>query len=210
MAKYIKQEMPDLRKTGEQQCYYRMKSEGNITTKEFIERTCSHGGIGLSEGVMQHVLTTISDELAHYLANGYTVTLDGIGTFQATLQVKKDKEADSIDGDEQKRNAVSLEVKGVNVKSAKSLVKDVRLRCKLERAGVCRVNRSPYSKEERLKMVKTYLADETHPCIRVADYMKLTGLPKSSAARDLCHFYEMREIDFMGRGPAKVYIRKRE
>ena len=30
MARYIKQELPDLRKTGEKKAYYRLKTERNI------------------------------------------------------------------------------------------------------------------------------------------------------------------------------------
>ena len=32
MAKYIKQEMPDIHKDGNQKCYYRMQSSGNVST----------------------------------------------------------------------------------------------------------------------------------------------------------------------------------
>ena len=37
MAKYIKQEMNDLQKTGEQKSFYRMKIERNIDAQEFVE-----------------------------------------------------------------------------------------------------------------------------------------------------------------------------
>ena len=37
MEKYIKQEMHDLQKTGEQQSFYRMKVERNIDIQEFVE-----------------------------------------------------------------------------------------------------------------------------------------------------------------------------
>lgn len=37
MEKYIKQEMTDLQKTGEQKSFYRMKVERNIDIQEFVE-----------------------------------------------------------------------------------------------------------------------------------------------------------------------------
>ena len=37
MAKYIKQEMTDLLKTGEQKSFYRMKVERSIDIQEFVE-----------------------------------------------------------------------------------------------------------------------------------------------------------------------------
>ena len=46
MAKYIKQEVPDMQKTGEQKVFYRLKVERNVDFQEFIQRLCSrHSGI---------------------------------------------------------------------------------------------------------------------------------------------------------------------
>ena len=108
MARYIKQEMPDLQGTGETKCYYRLEKRQNLSTKECLKRAGAHGI--LDEGVLKHALSKIAEQLVEALADGNTVTLDGIGTFQATLGVKKDKEMDTIDGDEIKRNAKSIEV----------------------------------------------------------------------------------------------------
>ena len=36
MARYIKQEMPDLNGTGETKCYYRLEKRRNLSTKEFL------------------------------------------------------------------------------------------------------------------------------------------------------------------------------
>ena len=106
-----------------------------------------------------------------------------------------------------KRNAKSIEVKNVRYVSDKDLVNDVNLHCKLTRAGVSRVNRSPYTKEERLKMLQDYLADATHPFIRVADYAELTSLPRSTATKELRTFFEdpSNGIAASGRRAAIVY-----
>lgn len=58
---------------------------------------------------------------------------------------------DTIDGDESKRNACSLCLDGVNFLADKKLVRNARSHCKLERAGIVRVRRSPYTQEERLQ-----------------------------------------------------------
>ena len=96
--------------------------------------------------------------------------------------------------------------------SDKDLVKDVNRMCHLSRAGVSRVNRSPYSKEQRLKLLQDYLSDATHPFIRVADYAELTNLPRSSAAKELCAFAQNHStgIDFEGRRNTKVYVKRVE
>lgn len=38
MARYIKQEMPDLNGTGETKCYYRLEKRRNLSTKEFLKK----------------------------------------------------------------------------------------------------------------------------------------------------------------------------
>lgn len=69
------------------------------------------------------------------------------------------------------------------------------------------MNRSPYTKEERLKMLQDYLADATHPFIRVADYAELTSLPRSTATKELRTFFEdpSNGIATSGRRAAIVY-----
>ncbi len=207
MARYIKQEMPDLRGTGETKCYYRLEKQRNLSTKEFLKRVGAHGM--LSESVLEHALTNITDQLAKDLADGYTVTLEGIGTFHATLGVKEDKEMDTLDGDETKRNAQSIEVKNVHYVSDKGMVKEVRHRCELSRAGVRRVNSSPYTKEQRLQMALDYLSDASHPFMRATDYAQLTSLPRSSATKELREFAKdlSSGIKSEGRGTAKIYVK---
>ncbi len=210
MARYIKQEMPDLQGTGETKCYYRLEKRRNLSSKEFLKRAGAHGV--LDDNILEHALSKIADQLVEELAEGYTVTLDGIGTFQATLGVKKDKEMDTIDGDETKRNAKSIEVKNVRYVSDKQLVKDVSRRCTLSKAGVRRVNNSPYTKEQRLLLAQEYLADAAHPFMRAADYAELTGLPRSSATKELRTFAEdpSNGIDTDGRRTSKVYVKRRD
>ena len=210
MARYIKQEMPDLQGTGETKCYYRLEKRQNLSTKEFLKRAGAHGI--LDDGILEHALSKIAEQLVEELADGNTVTLDGIGTFQATLGVKKDREMDTIDGDETKRNAKSIEVKNVRYVSDKDLVSDVNLRCKLSRAGVRRVNNSPYSKEQRLKLARDYLADPVLPCMRVPDYPQPTRSPRSSATKELRTVAEDHSKGSAtdGRGTAKVYVKRKE
>ena len=99
MAKYIKQEMPNLNGTEEPQVYYRLKTNRNISSKEFVERI-SRNGSAIDRGEMEGFLIRIADGLAEFLGNGYSVTLDGVGTFKAGLGLKRDKEMDSFEEDE--------------------------------------------------------------------------------------------------------------
>lgn len=207
MAKYIKQEVPDMQKTGEQKAFYRLKIEHNVDFQEFIEKLCSHHS-GISRGEALRVLVSASEVLAKLLGEGYSVTLDDWGTFKATIGLEKGKEMDTIDGSESKRNARSLCLNGVSFLADKKLVQQAKRRCKLERAGIVRIHRSPYDKEERLQKALDYL--EKNKVLKVGQYMKLTGLAHTTAACELRAFSQddSSGIGSVGRGSAVVYVKK--
>ena len=207
MAKYIKQEVPDMQKTGEQKAFYRLKIERNVDFQEFIEKLCSHhSGIGRGEAL--RVLVHASEVLAELLGEGYSVTLDDWGTFKATIGLEEGKEMDTIDGDESKRNARSLCLNGVNFLADKQLIRNAKRHCKLERAGIARIHRSPYSKEERLQKALDYL--EENKVLKVRQYMELTGQAHTTAACELRAFSldPSSGIVSVGRGSSVVYVKR--
>ena len=207
MAKYIKQEVPDMKKTGEQKVFYRMKVERNINFQEFIQKLSSRH-TGISRGEALRVLVSASETLAELLGEGYSVTLDDWGTFKATIGLEEGKEMDTLDGDETKRNARSLHLNGVKFQADKKLVRNARRRCKFERAGVVRVNRSPYTKEERLQKALEYL--EENKVLKVSQYMELTGLAHTTASNELRTISRDASsgIISVGSRPAVVYVKK--
>ena len=207
MAKYIKQEMPNMNGTDEPQVYYRLKTDRNISSKEFVRRI-SRNGSAADRGEIEGILIRIADGLAELLGNGYSVTLNGIGTFKASLGLKEDKEMDSFDGKDTKRNARSLQLTNINLRADKTLVEEANRRCKLERAGESRLRQSPYSKEQRLQLALEYL--EKNGAMHIADYMELTGLSRTTATLELKAFRQdpSSGITFVGRGSSKVYVKR--
>ena len=192
---------------GENAVYYRMQTERNIGAAEFIEEVAGIG-TGLSEGVVTHVLGQLTHMLARLLADGHTVTVGGLGTFRATVGVMEGKEQDTFDTDEPKRNAQSIEVKGVNYRADTALVKDIRVQCRLERGKESRLHRSPYSREERLARALAFI--EEHTVMRVMDYVELTGLSRTTASLELRKLCQDREsgIRSVGHKASKVYIKE--
>ena len=184
-----------------------MKVERNIDFQEFIQKLCSRH-TGISRGEALRVLVSASETLADLLGEGYSVTLDDWGTFKATIGLEEGKEMDTLDGDETKRNARSLHLNGVNFQADKKLVRNARRRCKLERAGVVRVNRSPYTKEERLQKALDYL--EENKVLKVSQYMELTGLAHTTASNELRTFSRDASsgIISVGSRPAVVYVKR--
>ena len=207
MPKYIKQEMPDLHQTGEKKIYYRLKTNRHFDFNHFIQ-SLHQSNNGISEADAIRVLLSAAGHLAELLGKGHSVTLNGIGTFKATIGLEEDKELDTLDGKDPKRNSRSLQLKGVNFRADKELIKKARKDCKLQREGIARIRRSPYSKEERLALALDYL--DKHGAMRIADYMELTGLARTAATLELQEFRQdmTSGIDFIGRGSAKVYVKR--
>ena len=209
MAKYIKQEMIDLSGKGEEKVYYRLQTERNIDFKELTQQIEEHHNL-MNRGLVNSVMAYVVDEMAELLGKGYSVTIDGLGTFRASIGLEEDKEMDTFDGDDTKRNARSLRLTGIYYRSDKELVKKANRHCKLERAGESRLHHTPYTKEERLKLAHQYL--EEHGAMRVVEYMELTGLSRTKATLELKEFRQDTSsgITFVGRGSAKVYVKASE
>lgn len=209
MARYIKQEMSDLNGKGEKRVYYRMKIEENVGAERFMDEI-AYSGSGLSRASVVSVMTAVAEQLARCMANGQSVTLDGIGTFKPKVGVVKGKKVDTLEEGEPKRNAQSLEVNGVDFRADRKLVRKTNRRCKLERGGTSRIKPSPYSEEERLERALLYL--DEHSVMHVSDYMRLTGLKRTTATLELQRFRQDPQsgITFSGWGKHKVYIRKKE
>ena len=209
MARYIKQELPDLHKTGEKKAYYRMKTERKIDFNQFVDLISSHNS-GISRGEAFRVLMHATDILAELLAQGYSVTIDEMGTFKATIGLVRDKEMDSFEEGTPKLNARSLRVDGVSFKADRRLILNVDKRCDLKRAWVSRLCRSPFTKEERLQKALEYL--NAHGAMKVKDYVELTSLSHTVAAKELREFEHdaASGITSIGRLAGKVYVRRLE
>ena len=209
MARYIKQELPDLRRTGEKKAYYRLKTEQKIDFHQFIDRISSHNS-GISRGEAFRVLMHATDTLAELLAEGYSVTIDDMGTFKATVGLVEDKEMDSFEEGSPKLNARRLKIDGVSFQADKKLIVNVDKRCDLKRAGTSRLCRSPFTREERLQKAQEYL--KSHGAMKVKNYMELTGLSHTVAAKELRGFEHdaVSGITSIGRLAGKVYVRRME
>jgi predicted histone-like DNA-binding protein len=205
MAKFIYRELPDFNKDGKQKAYYKMETYRNYSNDEFVKYMVE-SGIGVSSSMVNAVLTQVSEKLSNLLGMGYTVTIDGIGTFSTKIGLKKGKEMEDRTESKTKRNAASVEVTGINLRVDKEFVKKVNSNCDLQRSGEHLIKKSPYSEAERLKIAKEVL--KRYGRMRVVHYMQVVGLSKSSAYRDLCKFVADPKsgITTIGRGPTKEYV----
>ncbi len=207
MAKYIKQEMPDLKKAGENKAYYRMETSRRVSMAEFVKEI-SVPGFGITKASAVQVLSQAATTLAGLLAEGCAVTIDGIGTFKATVGVRNDKEQDSFAPNESQRNAQSIEVNGVHYRADKRLVHDINVQCTLVRGKQGRIKRSPYTLEERISRAIAYI--EEHGYLTVKNYALLNGLSVSTASVEL---RELRSdassgIRAIGKRSGLIYVKR--
>lgn len=192
--------------SGERKCYYKVRTYSNLCSKDFVERLC-YPGSGLNQGDVAKVLCRMVDEMKRWLADGYTVTIDELGTFSLSIGVMDDKEVEDFEGNGKKVTAKRIGVRGVNFRPDKQMVRDISLSCKLHKGYVSPNNRSPYTREERLKMAQDYIAE--HHFMRVRDYEVMTKLPHSTAANELRDFcIQPTGITSEGRGNTKVYMKR--
>ena len=194
--------------TGEKKAYYRMKTEQHFDAEKFVKWMTRYGGIGRGEAM--RVLMQASETMAELLAMGISVDIEGFGSFSATVGLKKGKEMDALEGDEEKRNAVSLCVNGVNFRADKKLVREINRRCDLKRGGERRLRKSPYTPEERQQLALQYLEQEG--IMHVSDYANLTKLSKTMAGRELIALRKdpTSGITTKGRATAKVYVKAKD
>ena len=192
MAMYVMEEMPDIHGTGEQVLYPRFAMIDQVSTEDLIRQIASSSGFNV--GDVEGVITQIGIEMAHQMAEGKSVKLDGIGTFSPSLALC---------------NARSIVVGSVNFRVDRKMVRRINGRCLLERAPwKSQRSSQKYTPEQRLALAVRYL--EEHPFLTVYEYRKLTGLLRTAATNELRQwaYTPGSGIGIDGRGTHRVYIKK--
>ena len=202
-AKYIKQEIPDLNGTGTTQAYYRMKLTP-MNHHRFVSLCAREGGY--DESTILGVLSLVSEKLALSMAEGFSVKIDGIGTFNAKLGMMDGVLQDAFEVGETSHNAKSIMVNGVAYRADNDLVSNTSAKCILERGGVSRLRKSKFTQEERIQKAKDFL--DKNDYMNVPDYVKLTGLSRTSASEELRRLADNPSsgITTRGSGSHKLYV----
>ena len=193
--------------TGHTQACYKMELKP-MTFQQFVS-LCHREG-RMDESMILGVLSLVSEKLALCMAEGFSVKLDGIGTFNAKLGVRDDVLPDAFEEGEPSHNAKSIMVNGVAYRADKTLIRNTDRKCTLVKGGVSRLKKSPFSPEERIEKARDFL--KTHMFMRVPDYVQLTGLSRSTAAEELCKLARDPSTGIMSRGSRsqKVYVLRPE
>lgn len=208
MARYIMEEMPDIRKTGERITYPKFARIDAAGMKELAQRVGLASGF--SPGDIEGVWLQTSIEMARLMAEGHSVKINGIGTFTPALALYKDKEREEAEEGSTHRNARSIYVGGVNFRVDRTMIRNLNENCRLERASWKRQRSSKkYTPEQRLALAVKFL--EEHPFLTVRDYRRLTGLLQTAATNELKQWGSQpgSGIGIEGRGAHRVYIKEK-
>ena len=206
MAEYDMQELTLPNEDGNRILYPRMQLYGQKSL-EYIADKVSYA-TSFTRGDIKGLVQAITEEIAHSMAEGYSVKIEGLGVFTPSLGLRKDKERESGEEGAPRRNAASICLKDINFKADKELVYETAKRCTLQRAQYkkCRRSSQMFAPQERLERAKEFM--EKNAFMSVADYCRLTGLLKTTAANELKAWAKEPEkgIDYRGRGTHKLYI----
>ena len=179
-AKYIKKEIADLNGTGHTQAIYKMKTQA-MSHDEFVD-LCSREG-AMPKDAIEGVLTLIHDKLALSMAEGFSVKINGLGTFIAKLGMRDGILPDAFEPGEPKHNAKNIKVTGVSYRADKELISNTSRKCVLIKEGESRIKKPTTTLEERIAKARKFL--EEKPLMRVMDYVWLTGLSRTTASIEL-------------------------
>lgn len=187
--------------------YPRLRLQGSIDL-EYLARQIAFRTT-YAESEVKAAMQEVTRWMAYYMGQGYSVKIDGMGTFTASLGLRKGKERETGDPGEQRRNATSICVRDVRFRPDKELVSNTNQECHPVRS-TRKFQRSSdkYTPQERLRLALAYL--EQHKVMTVLAYCAITGLLQSKASRELRAWSMDPEsgIASSGMGSHKVYVKR--
>ena len=208
MAIYKLQEMPDVHNDGKKRVYPKMVINRQLNTKEFIEKT-HYRNRAIPESLVTTVISDIADGLVEMLSMGYTVKLDGLGTFSLSLDFDDEKPRE-MKSEDDKMIYRKVTVKDINYKAAPELVKSMKQATELERdmGGVSRLYKKKYTLEERIERGKQWL--DSHAFFTLQEYANMNNLSRTTASLELKKLThgENAPFDYTGRGSHKIWVKK--
>lgn len=204
MAKYVMRENPGLLGEGARRKVPKMVVEHQYSLRDLAEEIAKRSMFSVGE--VEGLMLSVADALAGRIADGYSVKIDGLGSFSAKLGLKKGAELRRQSGS--MPNAASIEIAGLNFRADKELLRRANNRCRLVRTKGQKYADPTEGKEERLEMLLGFL--ERHSCISLQQYAVMTRMSKRSARKELGEWESDKRIFRRGKGPSLIFLRAGE
>ena len=210
MAKYLLQEMNDVRNTGKRAVYPKVVINQTLGTEEFID--VLHDRLRtVDKGVLRGVISGIADSLVSLLSKGNNVTLDEIGTFSMSLKFLDDKPTEIQEEDDQMLYR-RVGVKDLNFKISPKLIRDLQMNTRFERmmSGARELKKNLYTLEQRIENALAIIDEKGH--ITLGEYAKVNNLSRTTASKELAKITAdpTMPIDYTGQASHKIWIRRKD
>ena len=168
----------------------------------------------MGEGELLGMVETLVKAIAELLADGYTVSIDGMGSFSLSLGLTDyDKDTpEQRQGGEP--NARRVNVRDVRFKAQKRWINDINDKCRhrlhRDKWGERNLHRPTTTREERIQLALNFIRE--HGFMRLADYVRLSGLSRTTASRELSKLAADKFVPIISQGSLshKVYIERKE
>ena len=195
---YSFREIPDFEGTGERRMVPEPTFCSQISYKEFLKE-CAESGSGFTEADIDGAVRRIVNRLNFYLDMGHSVKIDGLGTFRVKLGMKKGEEVPVIKDLKHRHPTEKVEIDSIQFRADPEWIGLLKRRCQLEYSGMDKVRFAvKTTPQQRLQMALDYL--DTHYEMRLPDYIRLTGLSKTTASLELRRFRQDPNSGIMGIG----------
>lgn len=170
---------------------------------ELIEQRTS-----FTRGDAMGLLTELAAIVEEQIADGNSVKINGLGTLRPVLGlVDKDKRGEWTDSANRTTTSRNVRLKTIAFRPDSQLFGRASHGMNLERKSNSLGRKRPSTTiEERAAMARQYIAE--HGFMRVADYVALTGLARSTASAELRQLAAdpANGISTNGTGSNKVYV----
>lgn len=203
---YTFQEMPDVHGTGKRKVYPKPFHCGRVETDFFMKDVA--GRTAYAAGAIEALVSTMTEAMDSYLKLGHSVKVEGLGTFTIALGMKDREEAEEVKEQGERYDTNGVYIKGINFLPDPRWLERLRKTTELNKVGeVKKLHTVKTTREERLRMALDYL--DSHPLLRIRDYIYLTGLRRTAARDELHHFANdpASGIGKVGQGNQLMFVR---
>ena len=208
MANYILQELPMRQEDGSRKVYPRIQVYSRFDYEQVLERMSAYPG-SPGKGALMSAFDMLRQMLVASLPEGHTIKIDGLGTFSLSLEFDDQKPNEKM-SDEDNMAYRHVRIKDVNFKADPALLLALNKNAEFTRSeiGVRSPNKPSCNREERIEKALDHI--EKHGFISLTDYVRITGLSRTSASCELRSFENSADVPIKGSGvpPHKVWVKE--
>lgn len=160
--------------------YPHLLKAGDTSTSEIARRISA--GSSFTAGDVKGLITALSGALAHEMALGMTVHLEGIGTFRPLLRLREGAEQERVDS-ESRRNAASVEIGKISFIPDDELLWETSTSADLQRVSALEKEGAKLPRDEREELLLELIRTEGY--VTISSYAGHAGISRSTASREL-------------------------